>query len=78
MSAIEATVKSTLADVLCRNVSDIRADTTLEEMNTDSLDIVEIRQAVEEDFDITVTDEEAEKVRTVQDLIDLVKGKVHA
>lgn len=74
---IEARVKREIADVLCWNVSDFGTATTLEEMDCDSLDVIELKLALEEGFDIELSDEEVAQVRTVQDVINLVKGKVH-
>lgn len=75
MNDIEASVKRAISEVLCRDVSDFGTATTLDEMNCDSLDVVEIRQDLEEDFDIELTDEEVAKVRTVGDVITLVTLK---
>ncbi len=44
----------------------------VDDLDADSLDQVEIVMAVEDDFEIEVSDEEAEKCKTVQDAIDLV------
>lgn len=48
----------------------------LEDFNTDSLDLIELVMSVEELFSIKITDAEAEKIITVQDLIDHVQGAV--
>ena len=42
----------------------------------DSLDCVEVIMDVEKVFNLTVPDEEAEKCRTVQDVVELVKSKL--
>jgi len=51
-------------------------DRLVDDLGLDSLDMVELIMAAEEDFDIEIPDEDAEKVKTVQDAIDLVAGKV--
>ena len=45
----------------------------IEDLGADSLDAVELVMAVEEEFDIEVPDEEAEKLATVQDIITHVE-----
>lgn len=45
----------------------------IEDLGADSLDAVELVMAVEEEFDIEVPDEEAEKLTTVQDIISHVE-----
>ncbi len=42
------------------------------DLNADSLDIVELVMAIEKEFDIEIPDDEAEKIRTVQDAIDYI------
>jgi len=46
----------------------------IEDLGADSLDAVELVMAVEEEFGIEVPDEEAEKLRTVGDIISHVEG----
>ena len=44
----------------------------LEDLGADSLDIVELIMAFEEEFDIEIPDEEAENIGTVQDAVDYI------
>jgi acyl carrier protein len=46
------------------------------DLGADSLDVVEIAMALEEEFNIEIQDEEAEKATTVQSIIDLVTSKL--
>jgi acyl carrier protein len=46
------------------------------DLNADSLDIVELVMAIEKEFDIEIPDDEAEKIRTVQDAIDYIVAHV--
>lgn len=48
----------------------------VEDLRADSLDYVELLMAAEERFDIEIADDEAEKVSTVKDAIDLVCAKL--
>lgn len=47
----------------------------VEDLGADSIDTVEIFVQVENEFDIEITDEEAEKIETVQQLLDLIEEK---
>jgi len=47
-----------------------------EDLSMDSLDQVELVLALEEAFSVTITDEEAEGLKTVQDAVDFIKVKV--
>lgn len=48
----------------------------VEDLGADSLDTVELVMAFEEEFDLEIPDEDAEKIRTVGDAIEYIKGKV--
>ncbi len=47
----------------------------INDLGADSLDLVELIMEMEENFDVTVADDELEKIRTVQDVIDFLKRK---
>jgi len=46
----------------------------VDDMGADSLDLVELVMAMEELFDIEISDDDAEKLRTVQDALDYIKA----
>jgi acyl carrier protein len=46
----------------------------IDDLGADSLDIVELLMALEEEFDIEIPDEEAEKLSTVGDVVDYIKN----
>ena len=48
----------------------------IDDLNADSLDIVELVMTIEKEFDIEIPDDEAEKIRTVQDAIDYIVAHV--
>lgn len=48
----------------------------IDDLGADSLDIVELVMALEEEFDIEIPDADAEKVVTVGDVVDYIKEKV--
>jgi acyl carrier protein len=47
----------------------------IDDLGADSLDIVELVMAMEENFGIEITDDELMKIRTIQDVIDFIKRK---
>ena len=49
----------------------------VDDLGADSLDLVELIMAMEEEFDVEIPDDDAEKIATVQDAIDYV-GKIQA
>ena len=53
---------------------DRAADRHLEDLGADSLDIVELVMAIEEEYDIVITDERAANVRTVEQLVEMLEG----
>jgi acyl carrier protein len=44
----------------------------MDDLGADSLDTVELVMALEEEFDIEISDEDAEKIQTVQDAVDYI------
>ena len=49
----------------------------IDDLGADSLDIVELVMAIEEEFDIEIPDSDAEKVVTVGDVVDYIKENVN-
>ncbi|MBE5039038.1 acyl carrier protein [Oscillospiraceae bacterium DSM 107454] len=47
----------------------------INDLEADSLDIVELMMALEEEFDIEIPDEDAEKIATVSDAVEYIKDK---
>ncbi|MDD2592197.1 MAG: phosphopantetheine-binding protein [Erysipelotrichaceae bacterium] len=54
----------------------ILASATMEDLRIDSLDLVEVLLTVEEQLGIVFEDEELLKLKTVQDVVDLVNSKI--
>ncbi len=69
-------VKSIIVDQLGRKPEDVTMNTTFEDMDVDSLDVVELIMAIEDEFDITIDDEDANRFQTMNDLVEYIKGKV--
>ena len=49
----------------------------IEDLGADSLDTVELVMALEEEFDVEIPDEDAEKIATVQNAIDYIKDQTN-
>ena len=72
-SAIEAKVKSIIADQLGVGEDEIKPESSfIEDLGADSLDIVELVMAMEEEFEVEIPDEEAENIKTVGDAINYI------
>lgn len=54
----------------------VSAASFIDDLNADSLDIVELVMTIEKEFDIEIPDDEAEKIRTVQDAVDYIVSHV--
>ena len=68
-------LKDIIADVLNVYPEEIRLDSTFsEDLGADSLDLYQIVMGIEEEFDIKVPTEVAEKVTTVAEALELIKG----
>ena len=78
MEAIFERVKDVIGEQLgIETVDTITMDTTfIEDLGADSLDIVELVMAIEEEFDIEIPDTDAEKIVTVGDVVDYIKENV--
>ncbi len=73
--SLEARVKSIIADQLGLAEEEVKEESKfIEDLGADSLDIVELIMAMEEEFQTEIPDEEAEKIRTVGDAIGYVKA----
>lgn len=66
-------VKEIIMDQLSITDADmITMDTTLEDLGADSLDMVEVIMAIEDEFDVQIKDEDLENLKSVSDLIDYI------
>lgn len=75
MASVEEKVKAIIVDQLGVNESDVTADAHfVDDLGADSLDTVELVMKFEEDFDIEIPDEDAEKIQKVQDAIDYINA----
>ena len=73
--AIEEKVKQIVAEQLGVDEGQVTETASfMDDLGADSLDTVELVMALEEEFDIEISDEDAEKIQTVKEAISYVKG----
>lgn len=73
--ALEERVRSIISDQLGVAEEEIKPESKLiEDLGADSLDIVELIMAMEEEFETEIPDDEAEKIRNVNDVITYLKN----
>ena len=73
--SIEERVKKIIVEQLGVKEEDVKPEASfVEDLGADSLETVELVMALEEEFDIEIPDEEAEKITTVQSAIDYVQN----
>ncbi|MBQ8600162.1 MAG: acyl carrier protein [Clostridia bacterium] len=66
-------VKAIIVEQLSISDADmITNDTTLEDLGADSLDMVEVIMAIEDEFDVQIKDEDLENLKSVGDLINYI------
>ncbi|MCH9636406.1 acyl carrier protein [Candidatus Rickettsiella isopodorum] len=74
MSTIEERVKKVVVDQLEIKEEEATMEASfVDDLGADSLDTVELVMALEEEFDTEIPDEEAEKIRTIQQAVDYIK-----
>ena len=72
-------VRGRLAELIEREPSTIEESTRLEEdLEADSLDLVELAMSLEEELSLEIPDEELEGIRTVGDAVDFIAARVSA
>jgi acyl carrier protein len=76
MASIDERVKQIVAEQLGVDEDQVTEDASfMDDLGADSLDTVELVMALEEEFDIEISDEDAEKILTVKNAIDYI-GKL--
>jgi len=70
-------IKEKVKEIICEQLSVAEEDVVpeasfVDDLGADSLDLVEMIMAMEEAFDISIADEDAEKIKTVQDAWDYI------
>ena len=71
-------LKNIIAEVLNVDADEITMDTTfVDDLGADSLDVFQIIMGIEEEFDIEIPNEEAEKIVTVGDAVEQIKNAIN-
>lgn len=71
------TVKSVVAEQLGVDEEEITMESSFnDDLEADSLDIVELMMALEDEFKIEISDEEAGKISTIGDVVEYIKERV--
>ena len=77
MSQIAEKVKEIIAKELGIDIQEVKPEASFQEdLGADSLDVVELVMAMEEEFGLEIPESDAEKIKTVQDAINYIEGKV--
>ena len=73
-----AKLKAIIVDVLNVDEDEITMDTTfVDDLGADSLDVFQIIMGIEEEFDIEIPAENAEKISTVEEAVELIKNALN-
>jgi len=76
--SLENKVREMIAKQLNLDIKEVTTEASfLEDLGADSLDVVELIMQMEEEFGLQIPDEDAEKIKTVQDAIDYIKKKTN-
>ena len=68
-------IKKIVADQLGADADEITMESTfIEDLGADSLDVVELVMAMEDEFDIEIDEDEAENISTVGDVVEYIKA----
>jgi len=75
MNKIEEKVKEIVVEQLGCDAAEVNLEASfIDDLGADSLDIVELIMALEEEFDLEIPDEDAEKIKTVSQVVDYIKN----
>ena len=72
--SVEDKVKKIIAEKLSVDIAEVVPEAAfVDDLGADSLDLVELIMSMEEEFDVDISDEDAEKLVTVKDAFDYIK-----
>ncbi len=70
-------LKSVIVEVLSVDPDEITMDTAFDDLGADSLDLFQIIMGLEEAFDIEIPSEKAEKIKTVEEALEMIKNEIN-
>ena len=74
--SVEEKVKKIIAEKLSVDLAEVVPEASfVDDLGADSLDLVELIMSMEEEFDVEISDEDAEKIATVKDAMDYVAAR---
>jgi len=74
-ASVQARVKEIVCEQLGVSADEVTPEASfIEDLGADSLDIVELVMALEEEYEMEISDEDAEKSKTVQDVISYIEA----
>ena len=77
MSEVQDKIKQIIVDELGVDEAEVTENARfIEDLGADSLDLVELVMRFEEEFDIEIPDEDAEKIQTVKDAVEYLSDKM--
>ncbi len=76
MSAIEETIKDTIVKIVHCDREILTAKSTFQDMKADSLDMVQVLVALEDEFEIEIPDEDAQKFQNFGDFVAYIEKRV--
>lgn len=77
MSTVAERVRKIIVEQLGIKEEELKNDASfVDDLGTDSLDTVELVMALEEEFETEIPDEKAEKITTIQDVIDYIEANL--
>jgi acyl carrier protein len=79
MSDTLTKVQTIVAEQLGVEIAEVKPEASFQnDLGADSLDLVEVVMALEEEFEVEITDDDADKIRTVQEAVDFIDQKKSA
>lgn len=74
MASVEEKIKHIIVEQLSVDEGEVKPEASfIDDLGADSLDVVELVMALEEEFGLEISDEDAEKLSTVKDAIDYIE-----
>ncbi|MCD8502449.1 MAG: acyl carrier protein [Bacillaceae bacterium] len=75
MADVLSRITKIIVDRLGVDEAEVKPEATFkEDLGADSLDVVELVMELEDEFDLEISDEDAEKISTVQDVVDYINN----